>query len=216
MQTSTCFVRYIFEGKQGLSHARNTGVRASRGEIIAFTDDDCIVDKYWLLHILNTFLSNPSLSIVGGRVELYNPGDRSISIVTFKTSSMSSSFHEISKRIIGCNMSYVRNVFDQIGYFDTRFGVGSRIPASEEKDFLYRACKKGMRIFYSPDVLVYHNHGRRSDYQVDLLIKGYTIGRWAFYCKYITDLHIARRAYGEHTFAYQRYCKMHLYEKDVG
>jgi hypothetical protein len=63
--------------------------------------------------------------------------------------------------IIGCNMAFVRAVFEEIGMFDTDFGAGSRLASSEDIDFLYRAYKKGLKVV------------------------GYAIGHGAFYCKYM-------------------------------
>src|SRR5919109_2420377 len=48
---SSLHVKYVIERHQGISHARNMGIREARGHIIAFTDDDCIVDRYWITAI---------------------------------------------------------------------------------------------------------------------------------------------------------------------
>jgi len=70
---------------------------------------------------------------------------------------------------------------------------------SEDTDFIYRVFKKGFKIAYSPDVLVYHNHGRRTDAQVRSLNQKYVVGRGAFYCKHIlkADLRVLKMAYWE-------------------
>ena len=60
-------VRYIFEEKQGQSHARNRGIREAYGEIIAFTDDDVIVEKEWVLNIKKAFEKN-NVACVGGKI----------------------------------------------------------------------------------------------------------------------------------------------------
>src|SRR6185503_14772930 len=61
-------VRYIFEHRTGLSHARNRGIAEASGSIIAFTDDDCLVDHQWVSRILNEFSADRSLAVLGGRV----------------------------------------------------------------------------------------------------------------------------------------------------
>ena len=58
--------RYLFEGRRGLSWARNAGVRNSRGDVIAFTDDDCLVDSQWLERIDAEFRADALLAVVGG------------------------------------------------------------------------------------------------------------------------------------------------------
>lgn len=73
---------YVFEPQAGLARARNTGVMHSRGEIIAMTDDDCIVGEDWLQILFQKFESRVGLGVVGGRVELYNPLDLPITIHT--------------------------------------------------------------------------------------------------------------------------------------
>jgi glycosyltransferase involved in cell wall biosynthesis len=192
-------VKYVAERRQGLSYARNMGVQEASGAIIAFTDDDCIVDRHWIASISKEFHSDASIAGIGGRVELYNKLDRPVSIRVHKEKMILSSIDRLFNLIIGCNMAFVRPVFDEIGMFDTDFGAGSRLASSEDIDFLYRAYKKGLKIIYSPDVLVYHNHGRRSDKQIKALYKGYAIGRGAFYCKHIlmTDKAVLHLAYSE-------------------
>ena len=61
-------IRYIFEKVQGTSTARNAGIKHATGDIIVFTDDDCIADKDWLRYMELPFLRDPSIGIVGGEV----------------------------------------------------------------------------------------------------------------------------------------------------
>jgi glycosyltransferase involved in cell wall biosynthesis len=178
-------VRYVIERHQGLSHARNMGIQEASGNIIAFTDDDCIVDRHWITSISKEFQSSVSIAGIGGRVELYNKMDRPVSIRVYKEKMIFSSIDRIFNLIIGCNMAFARPVFDEVGLFDTDFGAGTRFASAEDSDFLYRSYKKGLNIIYSPDVLVYHNHGRRNNEQIKALYKGYAIGHGAFYCKHI-------------------------------
>ena len=192
-------VKYVVERQQGLSYARNMGVHEASGTIIAFTDDDCIVDRYWITSISKEFHSDESIAGIGGCVELYNKMDRPVSIRAHKGKMILSSIDRLFNLIIGCNMAFARPVFDEIGGFDTDFGAGTRFASTEDIDFLYRTYKKGLKIVYSPDVLVYHNHGRRSDEQIKALYKGYAIGRGAFYCKHIlmADKTVFHLAYSE-------------------
>jgi GT2 family glycosyltransferase len=185
MDKSGLNVKCVIEGRQGLSHARNTGIQESSGNILAFTDDDCIVDRYWVTSISKGFQSDKSIAGIGGRVELYDKMDRRVSIRVHKEQMILASVDRIFNLIIGCNMAFDRAVFDKVGMFDTDFGAGARFASAEDSDFLYRAYKEGLKIIYSPQVLVYHNHGRKDGEQVNSLYKGYAIGHGAFYCKYI-------------------------------
>src|SRR5436305_8400951 len=61
-------LRYVFEGKQGLSHARNAGIAAARAPIIAFTDDDVRAASDWVASIKRVFDEHPEVDFVGGKV----------------------------------------------------------------------------------------------------------------------------------------------------
>ena len=189
-------VHALVETQPGLARARNAGVRAARGEVIAFTDDDCRVDAHWLARIEAEFGADPSLAILGGRVELQDPGDRPIAIRPHRERVAVASLPAITTFMIGCNMACRRRLFDEIGAFDIRFGAGARIPSAEDWDFLHRSRRAGAKIVFAPDVLVFHDHGRRTDADVDSVNRGYAIGRWAFYAKHAAafDVEVARLA----------------------
>ena len=67
-------VRYVCERKPGGSHAHNAGIAAARGKILAFTDDDCMVDKGWMGAVAKEFESDPGLAGIGGRVRFLISG----------------------------------------------------------------------------------------------------------------------------------------------
>ena len=187
MEKRTLPLRHVFEERQGKSFALNTGIKAANGNILAFTDDDCIVDPYWLISILKEFASDTSISGIGGRVELYNQNDKPVTIRTYKDRILFSSPRQLfNPPIIGINMAFKKRVFDEVGDMDPRLGPGTKAGAIfEDADYVYRAYKKGFKMVYSPNVLIYHNHGRRTETEVRSLKQKYSIGRGAFYCKYI-------------------------------
>jgi GT2 family glycosyltransferase len=194
-------VKYLFEVRRGKSFALNTGISAAKGEIIAFLDDDCIVTPGWLACLAKEFRNNPECAGIGGRVELYDSRDRPVTIRTSKKKQAFSSSGQLFSLIPGCNMAFIRTVFHQAGNFDVRFGPGTLIASAEDADFIYRVYKLGLPMLYCPDVVIYHNHGRRTDSQVAMLSKLYTIGRGSFYCKHILkgDFEILKMAYWEIT-----------------
>ncbi len=198
-QRSDLPIKYMFERRKGLSNARNRGISEAQQQLIAFIDDDCLVDQDWFASILTEFVRDPSLSILGGRVDLANPNDWPISIRPFSDKMEISSIEELSALMIGCNMVFARQVFDRIGLFDPSLGKGTRVRSAEDIDFLYRALKSDLKILFSPNVLVYHAHDRSSPAVVERVKAEYVRGRGAFYCKHILrgDKQILKLAYWE-------------------
>lgn len=193
-------VRYLFEGAQGKSFAVNRGVRESTGDLLVFTDDDCIPDSRWLENIAAEFASRPDLGILGGRIELFNPDDKPITIRTWRDRRVLSSAPDAFFFVAGCNMAIRRDVLRSVGDFDPKLCPGSRKDlVAEDADLIYRAFLKGIRVEYDPDVLVYHNHGRRSETDVVNLSRKYLRGRGAFYAKHVLhgDRVALRMAYWE-------------------
>lgn len=198
-------VKYVFEGKPGKSNGLNAGLAAARGELIAYTDDDGVPNEDWLERIVHHFDSDPDLHCMGGRVELFDPLDAPITILTSlepKTYDLGN-FMPTDLPIIGCNMAMRAKAVRKVGPYDTSLGPGTLVckfgGGADDTDYLYRAMRAGYAVRYLPDVLVYHNHGRRSSEQIERLLIGYRIGLGAFYCKYFMsrDKDVARFAYWE-------------------
>jgi glycosyltransferase involved in cell wall biosynthesis len=178
-------LRSVHEPVPGLSVARNTGLGATRGRIIAFTDDDCLVDSQWLATLWREFERDAALAGVGGRVELYDPRDRPVSIRISRSRMPFTSPVQLSELFIGCNMAFRRHVIDLVGEFDPTLGAGTPVGSGEDLDFLYRAFRRGFKLVYVPEMLVHHNHGRRTDAEVGRLRRSYGRGRGALFCKYL-------------------------------
>lgn len=178
-------VRRIYEARQGLSRARNAGLAAAEGEILAFTDDDCIPAPDWLDAIVREFTNDADLAGLGGRVELYDPSDYPITIRTSRTREVLTSAQQLPALMVGCNMAFRRETVDAIGEFDVTLGAGTPAGSAEDTDYLYRALLLGLRIEYVPDILVAHNHGRRRVEEVAQLRRSYARGRGALLTKYL-------------------------------
>jgi GT2 family glycosyltransferase len=101
--------------------------------------------------------------------------------------------------VIGCNLSFRRSVLDEAGAYDERFGPGSTIGSGDDVDMLYRIQRAGHKLVYAPQVVVYHDHGRRVGEDEGPTIYRYLRGRGGFYTKYIAlrDRHITKCAYRE-------------------
>lgn len=177
-------LRVAREPTAGHSRARNRGLAAARGGLVLCTDDDCLPDTQWLLTAWNEFARNPSLDILVGRVELHDSRDRAVSIRLLRERVAIRDATSLGL-IMGCNMVMRRRAIDAIGWFDVALGGGTRAGAGEDTDYLYRALLAGCTIVYSPDLLVYHNHGRRTDQHVEQVVRAYSVARGALFSKYL-------------------------------
>lgn len=178
-------IRYFFESKQGLSHARNCGIAQAQGDIIVFTDDDVIVTNNWLHEITNGLNAFSDVDLLFGRTLMHSAEQYALST---KDSEEQEIFEHPSYPWAvgnGNNMAIRHSLFSRIGLFDVNFGAGSKISSSEDSDFVYRALKSGCKILYYPLCLVYHNHDRVTPLEISKIIYNYAIGRGAFYLKFM-------------------------------
>jgi cellulose synthase/poly-beta-1,6-N-acetylglucosamine synthase-like glycosyltransferase len=153
-------VKLVVEEKKGLNLARNVGIKNSNGEIVAFTDADCIVPPNWITKIVENF-KDPSVSCVGGSAEALDGdfisqyADNSIvRLMPFFTKR-----EEVRKvkpflgHPAGCNMAFRRKVAEEVGYFDENIQFGF-----DEVEFTDRICRAGYKMVLDPEVLVWHKH----------------------------------------------------------
>jgi GT2 family glycosyltransferase len=150
-----CPVRYLHEPSPRVSAARNAGIRASRGDVVAFTDPDCLVSKQWLSELANAF-ADPEAGAVAGAIvpfpprtyaELYAARRRSHS----QERAMS---HPLRPFAMTPNLAFRREILDRVGLFDTRFRGGGW----EDADLCWRFAEHGGRIRYAPRAIVFHRY----------------------------------------------------------
>lgn len=190
-ETCSFPVNLVFEAKKGLSAARNCGIRAARGNLFAFTDDDCCLKKDYVSVALSYDKQDRIPVLRGGRVEL---GDSTDLPLTTQTNPNRLRWHRSSANprpshlgggiIPGCNMLMRRAVIDRLGWFDERLGAGSSVPAGEDTDYIFRAYLADIPIEYVPDMTVYHFHGRKDLAEGKQLIRNYVLGTGALYVKF--------------------------------
>jgi glycosyltransferase involved in cell wall biosynthesis len=176
----------LFVPKPGKSWAHNAGIKQAKGAIIAMTDDDVYPQSDWLELIWREFSIDPTLQVVGGRVELFNPADHAITVrrqtapVAFQT--LMDSFN----LMVGCNCAARRELFERIGCFDVDFGPGSRFQSADDSDFFFRVWRSGAKLVYEPSLFVFHDHGRRTSEDRLSIRRSYAVGRGAFYAKHLS------------------------------
>jgi len=145
----------------GPAIATNLGIKKASGEIIAFTDADCIAAEDWVENILKESSKNPDAGVIAGDTKIPKSnfiGD-SISAMGFPGGG-SIGFDKMWKvtkkgytdHVTSCNMAVRRSVFNKIGLLDEDFPV----PGGEDAEFSVRLNKKGAKIKYCPNVVIYH------------------------------------------------------------
>lgn len=161
-------LKYVFEPVLGLSVARNTGARASKGEIIAYLDDDAVASASWLSILYQAYQDNEKLAIAGGKVTLLWP--EGVTTPPWLSSGLSSNLgaYDLGDTLVyinrpgltprGLNYSIRRSFLAQIGGFDPNLGrVGKNLLSNEELHTTELALKLGWQVAYLPDALVAHN-----------------------------------------------------------
>ncbi|MFL5241549.1 MAG: glycosyltransferase family 2 protein [Gemmataceae bacterium] len=178
-----CHVSVRVEPTPGLGRARNLGWRTARGEIVAFTDDDCYPDPSFLRAMLDAFRTNPHLGFLGGQIRLYDPTDYRITIQEHdrRESLPPRSFIQTGL-IQGANISFRRAALEDVHGFDEMFGAGALF-SCEDIDIVARVSAAGWEGAYDPTPVVYHHHGRKTDAEAARLMKQYDRGRGAYYAK---------------------------------
>jgi cellulose synthase/poly-beta-1,6-N-acetylglucosamine synthase-like glycosyltransferase len=155
----------VVSGGYGLSYARNAGVKQAKSEIVAFIDDDAVADKDWLRNIFKNY-SDPSVVGVGGLVSPVLAGSRSfgwfpeeLNWIIGCSYKGQSDRREAVRNPIGCNMSFRRSVFENVGYFRKDVGrLGKVLLDGEEPEFSMRLLRKipKSKIINDPSAIVFH------------------------------------------------------------
>lgn len=177
----------VFEKKHGLAAARNRGWRAARGEIIAFTDDDCYVRSDFIDQLMAVFCEHSELGFIGGRILLYDQTDlRETILDNEEVFYLKPRTFVAAGTVSGANIAFRRSTLERIGGFDEALGAGTRFP-SEDIDAVATALWSGIPGAYDPRPTVYHHHGRKTLREARDLWLGYDWGRGAYFAKFILN-----------------------------
>jgi len=180
-------LRSFIEPQAGASRARNRGWKMSKGDIVAFTDDDCYPADNFLYSVIRCFKENPRLGFIGGRILLHDPQDYPITIQerAYREDLYPGDFLPAGL-IHGANWACRRTALESVGGFDERFGPGALF-VCEDVDIMARMLGRGWHGAYDPGPLVYHHHRRRTQLEVLQLLRQYARGRGAYYSKCILN-----------------------------
>lgn len=157
--------RYVVEPEQGLSAARNCGIREAKGELIVYVDDDAFVDPDYLSAFVQYFNANPEVMALGGPIEPYyeteeprwmSPYTKAL-LTGWMNYGNSPREYPSGRYPGGGNAAYRKEVFDKVGMFNTSLGrKGNLLLASEEKDIFDKMHTLGMKVMYIPDPVLHH------------------------------------------------------------
>jgi GT2 family glycosyltransferase len=198
-------MHFVREDRPGLASAHNCGVRAMRADsrFVAFTDDDVVVDRYWLCELMRGFEAAPNVGCVTGLIfpaELetwpqllieqfggFNKGFRR-QLYDLRT-------HRPDDRLFpftpgrfgsGANMAFRTAALARIGGFDPAIGTGTPALGGDDLAAFFRVITDGFTLVYEPAAIVRHTHYR--DYAaLHRQIHGYGVGLTAFLTKALLD-----------------------------
>ena len=157
--------RYVLEPEQGLSAARNKGIREAKGDILVYIDDDALVDGDYLRIYAEHFANNPKTMAAGGPIEPLYETSAPAWMTTYTKALLTGWLHygdrvrEFPKGRYpgGGNAAYRKEVFEQVGLFNTALGrKGSGLMGSEEKDIFDKMHSLDMTILYLPTPILHH------------------------------------------------------------
>ncbi|MGD8427912.1 MAG: glycosyltransferase [Balneolaceae bacterium] len=157
-------IRYIKETNQGLSHARNRGVKEANSPYIVFLDDDIIATRSLIPAWVSFFSDNPDVVAAGGKIHVQFDDPRPAWMSHFLLPllgyhDMGNSLKKYSKNSypFGGNMGFKKSIFEQSGLFHPELGrKGRSLNAGEEKELFRRLRDLSVDIYYLPDAFIYH------------------------------------------------------------
>ena len=148
--------RLINTKNEGLSSARNTGIEAASGDIIAFIDDDAFPDPDWLRFLATTLKDGRNAGVGGPNIPVAEDGWKAQAVAHAPGPNPVLLTDTIAEHIPGCNMAFRRKALNDIGGFDPAFRA-----AGDDVDLCWRLQESGGIIAYSPSAVVWH-HRRNS------------------------------------------------------
>ncbi len=211
-------LRYVCEPLPGLSRARNRALAEARGEIVAFTDDDVVVDPGWLSALAGGFRHSRRVACVTGLVvaaELETAAQAYFEAKVKWSASLRPRLFDLDTHRgatvmfpyaagelgAGANFAVRRGALASIGLFDEALGAGSPAEGGEDLDFFARVVLAGWTVAFEPAAIVWHEHRRDTD-SLRRQMHGYGAGLSAYAFKHLVfgraASHAARVVAGPH------------------
>ncbi len=168
-------IRYVREPRPGLNFGRNRALREARGEILAFLDDDVIVDQHWISGLASAYADNPDAAAFTGQV-LPMELETEAQIVFERRGGFRRGFERIRFGPVhpgnplypggagifgaGANMAFRTQTLRSLGGFDEALDTGAAVPGGGDLDIFYRVIRAGYALVYEPGFMVFHQHRR--------------------------------------------------------
>lgn len=157
--------RYFIEANQGLSYARNRGVKESSGEILLFVDDDATVFENYLESVDRFFINYPNAVACGGSIVPVYEVDKPKWLSHYTEQLIGGALYEgdkikpfnRGKYPGGGNSAFRKEIFDKYGLFNVELGrKGTGLIGAEEKDLYDRLTRGGETFYYLPQMGIHH------------------------------------------------------------
>ena len=157
--------RYFVETNQGLSYARNRGIKESQGDTLLFLDDDSYIQNDYLINLQKQLDTYPDADAFGGKIDpVFESGEAPKWLSKWNYSWVSAI--DMGDKVcqfkgkafpIGANMGIKKAMLEKAGAFNPQLGRSKKnLMGGEEKDLFERIRQQGGNIYYFPDVLVQH------------------------------------------------------------
>jgi GT2 family glycosyltransferase len=189
-------VRYLREDRPGLGVAHNRALPVARGEVIAFTDDDVVVDRYWLAELVAPFVEDDRVAAATG---LILPGElHTRAQVRLEAHGRYLKGYEPRRFDLGenrptdplfpftagvfgagANMAFRADVLRRLHGFDPALGTGTRARGGDDLAAFFRVVTAGWTLAYRPSAIVWHRH-RRDGVSVAQQVHDYAVGLGAY------------------------------------
>lgn len=156
--------RYVVEPEQGLSAARNKGIKEAKGDLIVYIDDDALVDEWYLRTIVEYLNAHEDIDAVGGPIiPMYETEEPKW--MAYHTKELVTGYLYQGEKVGpfkkrypgGGNAAFRAKVFERIGLFNTNLGrKGNGLMGSEEKDIFDKMQTHNMQVLYLPKMILHH------------------------------------------------------------